>query len=433
MKLSTLWVSWASLLVGSPTTAKPPIVAQYWPAYASSSQPPSAFPWNQTDLAYYFVTTTTESGFKPGGAQSLADLKSFVAQAKAHNTKALFSIGGWEGSVYFSDLLATTVKRQKFAKQVQAFMTQYGFDGVDIDWEYPYSTGIGCNTDRPKDYKNLLNLLKILRTSLGSSKLITAAVSATGIVGADGNVMGDMSPYAQYVDYLNLMTVSFVFSRLPSCSPWSATTGPLSPLRTCNTDGSVTDAVMTWTSASFPAEKLLIGIPSYAISFTTNSSTLSTTTVNGGSSKLFQAWTGVVPKGDSSDITPSTNVCNYTTTAHSGHWQYWELIDEGFLSKNGTAGRGGYTRYFDQCTQTPFLFNPKKRHFLSYDDPQSAGAKAVRVALPGLIRCGVAKLTANSQRQAWARKRGVGGVQVAASVPPSSDLQKTDPPAPHAA
>ncbi|GAA5938900.1 hypothetical protein JCM1841_000846 [Sporobolomyces salmonicolor] len=386
MKLSTLWVSWASLLVGSPTTAKPPIVAQYWPAYASSSQPPSAFPWNQTDLAYYFVTTTTESGFKPGGAQSLADLKSFVAQAKAHNTKALFSIGGWEGSVYFSDLLATTVKRQKFAKQVQAFMTQYGFDGVDIDWEYPYSTGIGCNTDRPKDYKNLLNLLKILRTSLGSSKLITAAVSTTGIVGADGNVMGDMSPYAQYVDYLNLMTYDF-------SGAWSATTGPLSPLRTCNTDGSVTDAVMTWTSASFPAEKLLIGIPSYAISFTTNSSTLSTTTVNGGSSKLFQAWTGVVPKGDSSDITPSTNVCNYTTTAHSGHWQYWELIDEGFLSKNGTAGRGGYTRYFDQCTQTPFLFNPKKRHFLSYDDPQSAGAKA-----------------------AWARKRGVGGVMIFDSV-----------------
>lgn len=50
---------------------------------------------------------------------------------------------------------------------------------------------------------------------------------------------------------------------------------------------------------------------------------------------------------------------------------------EQVLSKDGLTGQNGYTRYWDECTATPFLFNNKTREFISYDDAKSSAAKAV--------------------------------------------------------
>lgn len=52
----------------------------------------------------------------------------------AAKKKALFSVGGWTGSVYFSSLVATSTSRAAFAKTILNFTTTYGFDGVDLDW-----------------------------------------------------------------------------------------------------------------------------------------------------------------------------------------------------------------------------------------------------------------------------------------------------------
>lgn len=38
---------------------------------------------------------------------------------------------------------------------------------------------------------------------------------------------------------------------------------------------------------------------------------------------------------------------------------------------------GGYHRFWDECTSTPFLFNSATRGFIAYDDAQSSAAKAV--------------------------------------------------------
>ena len=59
--------------------------------------------------------------------------------------KVLFSLGGYTGSVYFSTSLATEESRNKFKNQVLEFNTLYGFDGVDLDWEYPGREGQGSN------------------------------------------------------------------------------------------------------------------------------------------------------------------------------------------------------------------------------------------------------------------------------------------------
>ena len=51
--------------------------------------------------------------------------------------KTLISIGGWTWSGNFSDAALTPASRARFATSCADFMENYGFDGIDIDWEYP--------------------------------------------------------------------------------------------------------------------------------------------------------------------------------------------------------------------------------------------------------------------------------------------------------
>lgn len=37
--------------------------------------------------------------------------------------------------MWFSDLVATSSSRKKFAETLATFMDNWGFNGVDIDWE----------------------------------------------------------------------------------------------------------------------------------------------------------------------------------------------------------------------------------------------------------------------------------------------------------
>ncbi|BGO90739.1 hypothetical protein JCM10020v2_002382 [Rhodotorula toruloides] len=368
--------------LASLATASSPILAQYWPAYNSEQQSVSQIPWtysSKNGIAYYFVTITTKDGFEVPADQPKTDINKFVSAAKANGVRPVFSVGGWDGSIHFSDLVKTASKQATFAKQIKSFMDKYGFVGVDLDWEYPNGVGIGCNAVSGDDSAHLLAFLKVLRSQIGSSKLITAAVSTDGFLGANGKALSDFKPYGQYLDYINLMTDTHSGS-------WSSTTGPDSPLRKCSSDSSVQTAIKLWTSRGFPASKILLGVPAYAISFTTKSSSLSTTKINNKwSSKAYQPWTGVVPMGAPGDSNaPTTDVCGTKTAAYSGQWQFKDLVANGLVSSDGMHGKNGYKRYFDQCSQAPFLFNPSKKHYISYEDSRSVAVKTAYAKQQGL-------------------------------------------------
>jgi len=42
----------------------------------------------------------------------------------------------------------------------------------------------------------------------GKEMKLTAAVSMTGLLGADGNPLSDVSEFASYLDYIQIMAVS---------------------------------------------------------------------------------------------------------------------------------------------------------------------------------------------------------------------------------
>jgi chitinase len=83
------------------------------------------------------------------------------------------SIGGWTFSdnntatqPVFGDISADAGKRQKFANNLVHFMQQHGFDGVDLDWEYPGAPDRG---GRKEDTANYVQLLKTLRSTFDAS------------------------------------------------------------------------------------------------------------------------------------------------------------------------------------------------------------------------------------------------------------------------
>lgn len=56
--------------------------------------------------------------------------------------KTLIAIGGWnEGSEKYSKVVRDDNLRANFVKSVMAFLERFGFDGFDIDWEYPNQRG----------------------------------------------------------------------------------------------------------------------------------------------------------------------------------------------------------------------------------------------------------------------------------------------------
>lgn len=75
-------------------------------------------------------------------ATARANLRTLMeAKANLPDLKVSFAVGGWENSQYFSAMAADTRLKQNFIASVLRTMDEYGFDGVDIDWEYPVKGG----------------------------------------------------------------------------------------------------------------------------------------------------------------------------------------------------------------------------------------------------------------------------------------------------
>jgi len=85
----------------------------------------------------------------------LATLKANYPQLRV-----LISVGGANHSTNFSAVASDDGLRTQFAQSSVQFMTENGFDGMDIDWEFP----------RPNDSTNFTTLLQGIAGSVGRSR-----------------------------------------------------------------------------------------------------------------------------------------------------------------------------------------------------------------------------------------------------------------------
>lgn len=255
--------------------------------------------------------------------------------------QTLMSIGGWTWSGRFSDTALTAESREKFARSCIALMTQYGFDGLDIDWEYPGGGGLEGNAARPEDTVNFTLLLAELRAQLDAQGaqdergyLLTIAAPA----GSQYRQM-ELDKIHDYLDWINVMTYDFA-------GGWSARTGFNASLYGAT---SADTALRAYLEAGIPAAKLQMGVPFYGRGFAGVADT------DDGVNQPFNG----LPKGS------------------------WE---PGFFDYSDLAANyvGAFERHWDETARVPWLYSATEGVMISYDDAESLVAKADYVRDAGL-------------------------------------------------
>ncbi|KAL2755812.1 glycoside hydrolase family 18 protein [Sodiomyces alcalophilus JCM 7366] len=114
--------------------------------------------------------------------------------------KVSIAIGGWAVSgPPFSNMARTPARRAVFIQSVVDLLNTYGFDGVDLDWEYPVSPD---RDGAPEDRENYVHLVKELRRALGPSAEISVAIPASFWYLQHFDVAG-MAPH---INWFNIMS-----------------------------------------------------------------------------------------------------------------------------------------------------------------------------------------------------------------------------------
>jgi chitinase len=168
-----------------------------------------------------YINANGFTGLRPGDAKRLThvnfsfalvrDGKASVAHWKNPETirafvkerghiKALLSMGGW-GAGGFSPAVATAESREIFAQSYADIINDYGFDGGDLDWEYP-GVEAGGIEQSPDDTQNFTLFMQLLRDKLGPDKLLTMAAGAS-----ESCVKGlEIDKLVNIMDFINIMT-----------------------------------------------------------------------------------------------------------------------------------------------------------------------------------------------------------------------------------
>lgn len=156
-----------------------------------------------THLNYAFAIPNNDGTLKPLAEPELA--KKIIKNGHKNDVKVLIAVGGWEynGTPLETTFIAATDtddKCKKLAGSILSLVDEYGFDGVDMDWEHPRTDG--------NSKIQYANLLKYLRNGINKKgKILSAAVQAG--VNADGNVSWDAAGHTDAalssLDWINVM------------------------------------------------------------------------------------------------------------------------------------------------------------------------------------------------------------------------------------
>ena len=272
---------------------------------------------------------------KEGGAPGL------IKSCKDNGVKLMASIGGWSMCKHFSEMAGDPAKKQKFLDNCKKLIAM-GFDGIDIDWEYPGPFG-GMNfTGAEADYVKFTELMRDIRTAIGQDKLLTAAFSCS-----PNKLEGfEWTKLDLYMDYYNIMSYDMD-------GGWSANAGHNSPLYA--SDGKLswnhTFTYLTKTKGILP-EKINMGVGFYGRGVVTSGQAVL-------GAQTVKSYRNVNPDG------PITTAADFT------HWGAFDgTPNYAFIKQN----ESGWAYNWDDYAKVPYM--TKENYFLSYDDETSVQHKA---------------------------------------------------------
>ena len=244
--------------------------------------------------------------------------------------KHVVSIGGWTLSAEMNTVLASDATMDVFVQSCLDVCEQYGFDGVDWDLE---ENGIVIDVEA---YVKCMEKMRALfdRNPRGDgSKYTLSAAVQTG-----DDITNRFKPLipriAKACDFIGLMQYDFAGS-------WSTKAEHQTNLLVDKYSGfSAEKSYKAWVDAGFPSDRLLGGMVAYSREMANTDG-------------LYK---------------PCSGVPDYTGVAGSGQW-------EKGVTDYKALPRAGATEFFDEESKAAYSYDPAKREFCSYDNPQSVQAK----------------------------------------------------------
>lgn len=352
------------------------------------------------------------------------------------NVKTLISVGGWaETGGYFGDdgnrvasggfySMATNADGSvnqagidTFADSSVEFVRTYGFNGVDIDYEYPTTMKDAgnpldwqlSNARRAGLVQGYAALMKSLREKLdragaadGRHYLLSVAAPSSGYL------LRGMETFQmqKYLDYVNIMSYDLH-------GAWNEYVGPNASLFDDGKDAELAAAGVYSTSqyggvgylntdwayhyfrGSMPSGRINIGLPYYTRGFKN---------VQGGTDGLWgkapatgcPAGAGLTKCGDGAvgidNLWHDLDTNGVESPAGSNPMWHAKNLEKGvvgdYVTRYGfpanTTLTGTYARRYDSTLVAPWLWNAQKKVFLSTEDEQSVAAKADYVVDKGI-------------------------------------------------
>ena len=146
-----------------------------------------------------------------------------VVAAKEKGVKVTLAIGGWNDSAgdKYSRLVRSAAARAKFIKHVIEFLEKYGFDGLDLDWEYPVCWQVDCKKGHADEKEYFTDFVRELSEEfVPRGLLLSAAVSPSKTVIDAGY---DVPELSKYFDWIAVMCYDYH-------GQWDKKTGHVAPL-----------------------------------------------------------------------------------------------------------------------------------------------------------------------------------------------------------
>ncbi len=177
--------------------------------------------------------------------------KLFVSHCHKGGAKAMISLGGGSDKS-FSSFLPSASKRRAYIHAVLDVVKTYGYDGIDLDWEFPRSEA---------EKKLWITLVGELRRGMdGLTKLNKKKYGLTAAVGVGkwATQFIDTTTIIAKLDFINLMAYDYFGS-------WGGLAGDHPSLEAPFPKGhSIHDTINFWRSRGIKPNQIVIGMPFYA-------------------------------------------------------------------------------------------------------------------------------------------------------------------------
>ncbi|CAN1256449.1 Class V chitinase [Linum perenne] len=172
-----------------------------------------------------------------------------TVQSKNPSVRTLLSIGGGGANVAtFAAMAGNSTTRQVFINSSVSLARSYGFDGLDLDWEFPSSwEEMASFALLVMDWRRLVEVEALM--SRKPTLILTAAYEFFS---------SSLQAISNNLDWINVMSYDLY---VPNWSPNS--TGPPAALYGSDQVISVDSGIRSWLQQGLPATKIVLGLPFY--------------------------------------------------------------------------------------------------------------------------------------------------------------------------